>query len=70
MHSCPECDAPCYCDMDDTDLGLAGPDCTHVCEAEPDEPDYGSDDDMPCACHPANGEGCTICASGSAGGGT
>lgn len=44
MHSCPECDQACYCDMDDTDLGECD-DCIHECDPDDiDDYDYEHDD--------------------------
>lgn len=32
LHSCPDCDEACYCDIEDHDTGEAPDDCSHVCE--------------------------------------
>lgn len=42
MHDCPNCGQACYCDMDDTDLGEAPPDCCCECYEE-DELEYDED---------------------------
>lgn len=34
MHSCPECDAACYCDCEDSDVGFSDEDCVHECDSD------------------------------------
>lgn len=39
MHSCPECDQTCYCDMEDADMEESSVDCVHECDESPDDED-------------------------------
>ena len=39
MHSCPECDQVCDCDLEDHENDIAPDDCTHECDYG-DESDY------------------------------
>lgn len=45
MHWCPYCSNPCWCDGDDTDMGISNPDeCPHV-YCDEDDRDYEYDDE-------------------------
>ena len=45
MHDCPECGCICYCDLDDSNDCRDRGRCFHRCDPEPDEYEWGAEDD-------------------------